>query len=110
MNPTDRIKLTTPRSITSVAATSCGYQQWLNSVCHPRAADHPLSHCNRAYDVFYSASLDGGETFLSAVRVSSETSPRPLSTRETVAIETPAFSAICRMVGRCEVICAIAFH
>ena len=27
-----------------------------------------------AYDVFYSASLDGGETFLSAVRVSSETS------------------------------------
>ena len=35
-----------------------------------------------------------------ASRVSSETSSRPLSTRETVAIETPARSAIWRIVMR----------
>src|SRR6266702_2054716 len=33
-------------------------------------------------------------------RVSSETSSRPLRTRETVAIETPAWSAMCRIVVR----------
>ena len=38
---------------------------WLDT--RPSAADD-------AYDVFYSASLDGGQTFLPAVRVSSETS------------------------------------
>jgi hypothetical protein len=36
--------------------------------------DTRASAANDAYDVFYSASLDGGETFLPAVRVSSETS------------------------------------
>ena len=33
-------------------------------------------------------------------RVSGETSPRPFTTRETVAIETPANSAISRIVTR----------
>jgi hypothetical protein len=36
--------------------------------------DTRASAADDAYDVFYSASLDGGETFLPAVRVSSETS------------------------------------
>src|SRR5512132_2432814 len=46
-------------------------------------------------------------TRLTLSRVSSETSPRPLSTRETVAIETPAWSAIWRMLLRWDVPCAI---
>src|SRR5947208_3448249 len=37
---------------------------------------------------------------LTSSRVSSETSPRPFMTRETVAIDTPARSAISRMVTR----------
>src|SRR2546423_7264931 len=37
---------------------------------------------------------------LTRSRVSSETSPRPFITRETVAIETPASSAIWRIVSR----------
>src|ERR671931_844276 len=48
-------------------------------------------------------------TRLTISRVSSETSSRPFRTRDTVAIETPARSAICLIVSRCcPATCAMA--
>src|SRR5919198_745787 len=47
-------------------------------------------------------------TRLTRSRVSGETSFRPFRTRETVAIETPARSAICLIVSLFEAVCPIA--
>jgi hypothetical protein len=47
---------------------------WLERNIRPMAKDDQAGHFNETYDLFFTASLDGGRTFLTPVKVSSQSS------------------------------------